>query len=416
MKKPEFPIPSQDSKSDCNPLVVLGFSARAAAECAVQAGHRPIVVDFCGDLDLTSLGCRYHSMADPAWLDWLVDQPTSGPVLITGGMEHQSLRLYDYFRRTGRSCDAIESVVAMRAIKNWQRWAQESDIVWPKSIAMADAPLLQAPTMDSHSRWVLKSHQSVGGQGVHDWPIDNATSSHRFLDDSQNCYLQQKQQGTGVGVTFLTSDFGTIVLGGAESGFEDTQSFMPKYTYRGSIGPCQLSEASLARLRSFGQRVGSEARILGLWQADFIVHPEFIALLEINPRWSASMELLDVAMEERLVGWHVACVNKSVKLSEWHALSLRCDQRILATPQRALGKLIHYAPCDFVVSKSQASQWWEVRWDSGNTLPAESAWFAADIPPANTQVTQGHPIRTSMIVGKTKEQVVAVGTQLSNNG
>jgi hypothetical protein len=77
--------------------------------------------------------------------------------------------------------------------------------------------------------------------------------------------------------------------------------------------------------------------------------------------------------------------------------------------------LIHYAPCDFVVSKSQAYQWWEVRWDGGNALPAESAWFAADIPPANTQVTQGQPIRTSMIVGKTKEQVVAVGTQLSSN-
>ena len=408
-------MPSQDSENDGNPLVVLGFSARAAAECAVRAGHRPIVVDFCGDRDLTSLGCRYHSMADPTWLDWLVDQPSSGPVLITGGMEHQSSRLYDFFRRTGRSCDAIDSVVAMRDVKNWQRWAQESDIVWPKSVTMADASLLQDPTVSSHSRWVLKSYQSVGGQGVHDWPIDNATSYQRFSDDSQNCYLQQKQQGTGVGFTFLTSDFGTIVLGGAESGFEDTQSFMPRYTYRGSISPCQLSEAFLARLRSFGQRVGHEARILGLWQADFIVNPEFISLLEINPRWSASMELLDVAMEERLVGWHVACVNKSVELSAWQALSLRCDQRILATPQRVFGKLIHYAPCDFVVSESQASRWWEVRWDSGNTLPAESAWFAADIPPANTQVTQGQPIRTSVIVGKSKEQVVAVGTQLSNN-
>jgi predicted ATP-grasp superfamily ATP-dependent carboligase len=302
----------------------------------------------------------------------------------------------------------------MRDVKNWQRWAQESEIVWPRSISIADASMLHDPTM-KRSRWVLKSYQSVGGQGVHDWPIDSASTSHRLADDSQNCYLQQKQEGTGVGVTFLTSDFGTILLGGAESGFEDTQRFMPKYTYRGSIGPYQWSETFLARLRSFGQRVGSEARILGLWQADFIVNPEFISLLEINPRWSASMELLDVAMEERLVGWHVACVNKSVELSEWHALSLRCDQRILAKPQQVYGKLIHYAPFDFVVSESQASQWWEVRWDSGKRLPAESAWFAADIPPANTQVTQGQPIRTSMIVGKTKEQVVAVGTQLSSN-
>ena len=415
MNDSQYQVPTQDSEIDGYPIVVLGFSARAAAECAVRAGYRPIVVDFCGDRDLTSLGCRYHSMADPAWLDWLVDQPTSGPVLITGGMEHQSLRLYDYFRRTGRSCEAIDSILAMRDIQNWRLWAHESDIVWPESIAMADASMVQDPTMDSLSRWVLKSYQSVGGQGVHDWPIDNATSRQHLSVDSQNYYLQQKQEGTGVGVTFLTSDFGTILLGGAESGFQDTQSFMPKYTYRGSIGPCQLSETSLARLRSFGQHVGNEARILGLWQADFIVNQESMALLEINPRWSASMELLDIAMEERLVGWHVACVNKSVELNAWRALSLRCDQRILTAPQRVFGKLIHYAPCEFVVSKSQAYQWWEVRWDGGNALPAESAWFAADIPPANTQVTQGQPIRTSMIVGKTKEQVVAVGTQLSSN-
>lgn len=416
MKNPQCQVPVQDPESDRNPLVVLGFSARAAAECAVRAGYQPIVVDYCGDRDLTSLGCRYHSMADPAWLDWLVDQPTSGPILITGGMEHQSVRLYDYFRRTGRSCEAIDSVLAMRDIQNWQRWAQESDIVWPKSVPMSDAFVQPDPTMGSHSRWVLKSYQSVGGQGVHDWPIDNATSSHRLADDFQNYYLQQKQEGTGFGVTFLTSDFGTILIGGAESGFEDTQSFMPKYTYRGSMGPCQLPATFLARLRSFAQRAGNEARILGLWQADFIVNPEFIALLEINPRWSASMELLDVAMEERFVGWHVACVNKSVELSAWQALSLRSDQRILAAPKRVFGKLIHYAPCDFVVSEAQASSWWEVRWDSGNTLPAERTWFAADIPPANTQVSRGQPIRTSMMIGKTKEEVVALGTHLSSNG
>lgn len=416
MKNPQCQVPVQDPESDRNPLVVLGFSARAAAECAVRAGHRPIVVDFCGDRDLTVLGCQYHSMADPAWLDWLVDQPTSGPILITGGMEHQSLKLYEYFRRNGRSREAIDSVLAMRDIQNWQRWAQESDIVWPESISIADASLQHDPTMDSHSRWVLKSNQSVGGQGVHDWPIKNATSRQHFLDNSKTYYLQKKQEGTGIGVTFLTSDFGTILLGGAESGFEDTQSFMPKYTYRGSIGPCQLSETSLARLRSFGQRVGNQARILGLWQADFIVNQESMALLEINPRWSASMELLDVAMEERLVGWHVACVNKSVEIKAWRQLSLRSDQRILTTPQRVLGKLIHYAPDDFVVSESQASQWWEVRWDSGKTLPTERTWFAADIPPAHTQVTRGQPIRTSMMVGRTKEQVIALSTHLSSNG
>lgn len=416
MKNPQCQVPVQDPESDRNPLVVLGFSARAAVECAVRAGHRPIVVDFCGDRDLTVLGCQYHSMADPAWLDWLVDQPASVPILITGGMEHQSVRLYDYFRRTGRSCEAIDSVLAMRDIQNWQRWAQESDIVWPKSIPIADASLHPEPTMDSHSRWVLKSNQSVGGQGVQDWPIEKATSRQHHLDDSQTYYLQQKLDGSGVGVTFLTSDFGTILLGVVESGFQDTQSFMPKYTYRGSVGPCQLPETSLARLRSFGQRVGNESRILGLWQADFIVNADFISLLEINPRWSASMELLDVAMEERLVGWHVACVNKSVEIKAWRELSLRSDQRILAAPKRVFGKLIHYAPSDFVVSEAQASSWWEVRWNSGYALPTERTWFAADIPPAHTQVSRGQPIRTSVMVCKTKEQVVALGTHLSCNG
>jgi len=405
---------------ETKPLVILGFSARAAAECAVQAGYCPTVVDFCGDRDLLALKCHYHSMTNPDWLDWLVEQRTEGPVLLTGGMEHQSSFLYEYFRRSHRSCETIKSVLAMRDSQNWQQWAEVSDIVWPVSISLTNFSSAKSPDFDPNHlgpnfRWVLKSQKSVGGLGVQDWPVDNELSHLRVQNDIESYYLQERLDGIGVGVTFLTSQYGTIPLGVAENGFQDTQSFLPKYTYRGSIGPYRLSEANLFKLKSFAQIAGKESGIQGLWQADFILNEFQIALLEINPRWSASMEILDVAFNERLVAWHGACLDETVEMNAWIELTKRSEQRIQEGSKQVFGKWIRYAPHEFIVSETESSRWWEARWNSGQALVQGRSRFEADIPGANTKVAGGQPIRTTMVVGNSREQVIGLGIALSSH-
>jgi predicted ATP-grasp superfamily ATP-dependent carboligase len=57
-----------------------------------------------------------------------------------------------------------------------------------------------------------------------------------------------------------------------------------------------LSRVEWAALDGFAERVACHANWLGLWQADFIRKNDRWYLLEINPRWTASMELLDASM------------------------------------------------------------------------------------------------------------------------
>lgn len=394
------------------PLIILGFSARAAAECAVQAAYQPIVVDYCGDRDLLALDCEYRSMASPDSLDWLLSQPTNTPILMTGGMEHQVEILGKLSRPRDQSRQSIEPISTMRDIKNWQHWAEDSGLVWPTSVSFQDRkPLTGRP----QSEWLIKSSKSVGGQGVRDWPGECEASFQEHQAEPGLYYLQQKLEGPGIGVTFLSSEYGTVPLGVAENAFQDSQGFLPKYMYKGSIGPFALPESHLSKLISFGQRVGEQSKIMGLWQADFILNQGCLALLEINPRWSASMELLDVAFEERLVGWHCDCIEKNFKADAWRELTSRSERRILETPLRVFGKWIQYASRDLVVSQAESLQWWEARWACGQRRATCGTHFVADIPEAGTQVARGQPIRTIMIAGQSKEEVIAIGLGLASS-
>lgn len=398
----------QESCGDRYPTIaVIGFSVRAAAQSARRQGYVVVAVDMCGDRDLLTECKMYIRLDDPDWPSILNAQFPTAPLLLTGGMEHRCRsvdRCHFVANRLGPTGNQID---AMRSLENWEEWAREAEIAWPMTIRTS-SNVWEVIQQNPESHWLLKSLQSAGGTGTIDI---TETLSHRHAVplEQSNGYIQKRLPGKSIGVTFLSSEFGCAVVGFALAWPSDSQSHHNAFIYSGSVGPIALRVDEIDKLNRFARVVWNRTDLLGLWQADFLLAEGGLTLLEINPRWSASMDLLDVACDLGLAKMHVDAICKSLSKSSFEQFSRRCSElfrvRDQADQKSLLGKLIVYADRPFNVTSAQSDYWWAHRWKGDGPTAQEQCYFA-DIPVASTAIPLGAPILTVMTTGKTEESIL----------
>ncbi len=374
-------------------IAIVGFSARAAAQCAKRQGFEVIAVDFCADRDLIS-ECRAHyRLDDPEWPNTLNSLHPSTPLLLTGGMEHR-LELVDQCHSVRKRFGPIgKQLSAIRSLDNWARWAVSCDIGWP--VTLRGSPDESGlPKQLFLGGWLLKPFQSAGGIGITDF-INESELSDSFFKDHSKIYLQQRLPGRTIGITFLSSEFGSTLVGAAAAWPNNSKPFRASYIYRGSFGPTPLTSPQIDKLQLFANLVGSESGLLGLWQADFLEHDGELTLLEINPRWSASMDILDVCLALGLVEKHYECICKTMCQAGFEGLATKACKRAKQPNDAILGKMIVYAPATFTVSQTQSDAWWMNRWE-GDLSSIRNGNQFADIPCVGTDIAEGDPILTIM--------------------
>ena len=225
--------------------------------------------------------------------------------------------------------------------------------------------------------------------------INASQLSDSFYQDHANVYLQQRLPGETIGITFLSSEFGSTLVGAATAWPNNSNPLRANYIYRGSFGPKQLTSPQIDKLQRFANLVGSESGLLGLWQADFLEHDGDLTLLEINPRWSASMDILDVCLDLPLVETHYACIRTTLSQARFEAIASNACKRAQQSSDAMLGKWIVYARAPFTVSQTQSDAWWMNRWE-GDLISVRNGNRFADRPCVGTEIAEGDPILTIM--------------------
>jgi len=378
-------------------IAVIGFSARAAAQSAKRQGFEVVAVDLCADRDLLEDCSAHYRLDDPSWPDVINSKHPTATLLLTGGMENRSGwvdRCHRHSKRFGSTGIQLES---MRKLANWEKWAASSDLGWPKTMSAEE--LESRPIfLVGDSEWLVKPFQSGGGIGTIDFAVRNQPLNR------ESVYIQQRMAGETIGVTFLSSLVGSTFIGATAAWTTESSATDRRYVYLGSYGPIPLSKNNVEKLQRFAAIAGRESGLLGLWQADFLLHEEELTLLEINPRWSASMDLLDVGLDLRLVEEHDASVRGRMTSNALDQLALKASEGSLGWPERMLGKLIVYAVHPWIITSSESDRWWSSRWTMD--LPSElNLCQFADIPTAGTSIPTGGPILTVMTSGRGKESV-----------
>ena len=324
-------------------LALVGGSVRSAAADAKRAGYRLIAIDRFGDQDLLELSDHWIFYDDQnQWIERLRKLPLAPLVPVGGFQSPETVRFNaDSAYLLGDRLIAYPNPSILQSLNCPVRLAnaaQQCGITFPQtrsidftlgaqpaSRSFDDPSYDPCPDLWGGKSWLLKPIQHSGGAGIR-------FADHLRPGDEATHYLQERLSGVPLGVNYIAwRDAGglKVKLLGAFRGLNFRHDEHP-FLYGGSLGPVRLLPSTLERMSRIGHTIAREFSLVGVFNVDLIMRPnESLALLEVNPRYSASMELLHGSN-----GNHIALDRTS--LIDWHLAAHQGDTRLGAEVERWL--------------------------------------------------------------------------------
>ena len=348
-------------------LLVVGGSARFLASSCRRAGWTVYAADRFGDSDLLAITAAHRLLPDSLEnADDPFPEHRELPFLFTGGCENAPQWLAQLATRRPIAAASPAAVEAVRSLAALAEAATEVGLRIPETHS-SPAGL---PTDGSY---LVKPTSSVGGQRVARWQGGAApTYPARW---------QRHCPGIPYGVSLLLLDNQPPqLLGVCRSLRRQTATAAPGWAYAGSV--TVTPPPWVERVLALADRLASQHGLRGAIGIDCLATPRGSpTLLEVNPRPTASMELL-----ERTAGLSIARCHL-----EAFGLSSPGPQPPLTPPQQVSGKAILYArrPLCLTPAVHAALERQGITWARHPGLPA-----LADIPRPHTSIEAGSPVVT----------------------
>lgn len=355
-------------------LLLLGASVRAAAFSALRAGESVLTADLFADADLTAY-CRTIKIDRyPAGFLPVAERSDCSGWLYTGGLEN-------YPRLVER--------IAQRHLL----WGNRGDVLRrvrdPADLADVIArhglhyPTWQpnAAGLPTDGTWLRKGRRSSGGWQVAAFRGQPATEIRR------RDYYQRRIAGTACAAVFVAAKGDAVLLGVSRQLLFGDGSDQDAFRYAGSIGPLTLDPLVQESIVRMGRVLAGEFRLVGLFGIDLIVDGLSVWLIEVNPRYPASVEILERASGVSAVQLHLAACREG-RLPEAHSLL----RPVGSSDCPLAGKLVVYAARGAQVTETMARALLDANPDAAPPI-------IADIPCAGTTITPGQPIATVLADG-----------------
>jgi uncharacterized protein len=362
---------------------VVGGSARAAVQSLARAGFSAWAVDQFTDRDLKRLAPCAVCPTDryPDSIPELAAQFPSGPVLYTGGLENhprvvRELALVrDLWGNPPEVLERVRDPFALFPV------LADAGFTIPRFVPPAAA-------CPAEGRWLRKPIRSAGGHGIRlARPGEGPSSLHFF---------QESVDGAPLSAQFISdpteaAPWATKLTGITAQLVGEPWLHARPFAYCGNIGPVELPRGADAQLEVRAVILNERVRMRGLWGLDFIWREGGVHPVEVNPRYTAAVEVLELAWHCSHLVVHDRCFSSA------HALvKYRREQRY-DTP---IGKAIYFAPHSIVFPANGP-------WDAdlaGEFDPWRVPRFA-DIPEPNRMIEAGAPVFTFFATGPTPVEV-----------
>lgn len=361
-----------------HPLLLIGPSTRAMAYSAKRAGYDPICLDLFADTDLQAIAPvevvplnEYpHGL-----IERLRKYPKHIPVVYTGGLENhpqvylalqQQRPVWGYLHPDPQHGNSIRNPEYLDQL------ARTKAIHRPRHVR----------SCHDNSRWLIKPRAGAGGRGIRFWDGETIPATH---------FLEEFIDGISLSASYLHIGSTPRCDGVTEQLIGTAFVHAPSpFSYAGSIGPSRFLDNQL--LDEF-DRIGmalveADHCLMGLFGADFILHDGKLYLIEVNPRYTSSIEVLELQS---------GCLPKL----GFHALAFDGEY---FSPERKptgviLGKAIYFAPKRCVFPST--GPWPTVFHNDVWAIPDY-----ADIPTADTIIEPGHPVLTLFAQGADASEVM----------
>lgn len=363
------------------PLVIVGASVRAAAWSALRAGFRPLCVDQFADADLAAVAPVIKVGPDPQEFIAAAAQYPAAPLMYTGGLENHP--------------DVVAQLAAERPL-----WGMDAAVLravrdpLAVSVALAGSrlPALGVCRADepppADGTWLLKPLRSAGGRGITVWSGEAEGSP--VLQEPH--YFQQRLEGPSYSGVFIGREgVGDVRFVGLTEQLVGTPWLNGRsFAWCGNIGPAFLDVRIEHAVRRIANFLKWKFGLRGLFGVDFVVAADGrLGVTEVNPRYPASLELLEYATGTALLADHARCfTSPELELpgAAW-----------TPAPDVVLGKGVVYAPSESIAGTlpSIADQGFR-QWPD---------W--ADVPASPQQMRTGEPVLTVYAQGKSAAECLA---------
>ena len=377
-------MPPVDRKIKVNqPLAIVGASARAAAASAVRAGFQPVAADLFADADLRAIATSTRISPYPEGLiDWLrALQPPAW--MYTGALENHP--------------DLIDQMAWVAPL-----WGNSGDVLarvrspWELAATLRDAGLLFPETRSSpdglprDGSWLAKTYRGASGSGVRAWSEERGARSEENDAAVPVCF-QRRIPGMPCAAAFVAADGSATLLGVTRQLVGEPWLGAHGFQYAGSIGPLLLDEPMLAAIALGGNALAERFDLVGLFGVDFILDDARVWTLEVNPRYTASIEIVERATGAHALATHAAACSGLQP-------AIRHPESAIAPPPLVYGKAILFARCDIVMGGDVAT--------TALSEASRQPWPAlADVSPAGTLIEAGRPVLTLFADGATVDEV-----------
>jgi predicted ATP-grasp superfamily ATP-dependent carboligase len=353
-------------------------------ESAGESGYPVRGIDFFADLDSCRWGKTMSIVKDfglaPS-IDLLLEvaqkQPCEG-LIYASGLENHSAGLNFWEERGLLIGNKVSVLDQVRDPWKLRQSLAKTEARMPEFHRLRDwDPDTQGKIM------LLKPLDGGGGRRIKVLSQEKAAAQGLIsvLQNSNRYVIQEYISGFSASVTFLTDGQRTEILGTSRQLTVKQGEF--NFIYAGNIVPFETSLISETldifeeRLWRICSHLSTAFHLKGINTMDFVVNSKGIWVLEVNPRWSASVELIERWRGERLFARHLAACQANKRSLPFDKNKDRPNQN----RSGFWGKCIVYARSSF-----QAKY--------GLDLSFLYEQGVRDIPAAGTKIEKGEPICT----------------------
>lgn len=365
--------------ADAVDVLIVGASARAAAFSALRAGLRPWCLDLFGDVDLRAVcPTQVATRADyPERLPELLAAAPAAPILYTGALENHP-RVLAALARTrplwGNSADVVRAVRRPETVEDL---LGQAGLPCPR-VWRGPGPV----PPELAGQWLVKPLHGAGGRGVVIWNGDHLRGP---------VYFQEAIAGEACAAIFVASGVDAALVGVTRQLIGQPWLGASGFHYCGSVGPLSLSTDTRRALERMGSTLARGFGLRGLFGVDLILRDGVPLPVEINPRYTASVEVLELGLGLAALDLH----------RQGCAGVLPAGPVARPSPWPAAGKAIVFAR----EARTAPAEW--------GSLPSR-AWLA-DIPEPGCAIEPGQPILTVLAQAESEPVCLDLLQQCAHN-
>lgn len=376
--------PGNSDRSETR-LAILGASVRAAAVAAWRIGMIPAAADLFGDRDLQAIARWYRVEDYPRGFLAVAPRLPKSPWMYTGGLEnHPELveRLAAQQPLLGNPAPVLRTVRNPWLVAGCLR---RHGLPFPE-------PYLTRPQDRPSCRWLMKPIHASGGSGIQEVVEDQAIPA---LDRH---YFQRFLTGPTLSAVYVAAGRCAQLWGVTRQWTGLAWTGARPFAYCGSLGPLDLPTPILGKFQQIGQCLAATFDLRGLFGIDTILSGRQVFVLEVNPRYTSSVEVLEHGLEGSALRAHGEACR---------------DRRLPTMPRRRgsrwYGKAILFAPHRVRVP----AEFTEFA-DRLGCLECRDTWSPlADLPSTDAEIGPGRPMVTVRASAESSRRVIERLQQLA---